>query len=54
MGVRVAEATLSVVPGAGHAVHLERPEEFLDDVHEFLARCERADAILSQERVEWM
>ena len=44
MGVRIADATLSVVPGAGHAVHLERPDEFLGDVREFIARCERSDA----------
>ncbi len=50
MGVRIADATLSVVPGAGHAVHLERPDEFLGDVREFLARCERPDAIRSQEK----
>ena len=31
---------LSVVPGAGHAVHIERPDEFLGDVREFIARCE--------------
>jgi 2-succinyl-6-hydroxy-2,4-cyclohexadiene-1-carboxylate synthase len=54
MGVRIANATLSVVPGAGHAVHLERPHEFLDDVREFLARCKRPDASRSQEKVEWM
>lgn len=44
MGVRVADATLSVVPEAGHAVHLERPHEFLGDVREFLAGCERPGA----------
>ena len=54
MGVRIADATLSVVPGAGHAVHLERPDEFLGDVREFIARCERSDAIRSQEKAEWM
>ena len=54
MGVRIANATLSVVPGAGHAVHLERPREFVDEVLEFLARCERPDASRSQEKVEWM
>ena len=54
MGVRIANATLSVVPGAGHAVHLERPHEFVDEVLEFLARCERSDASRSQEKVEWM
>jgi 2-succinyl-6-hydroxy-2,4-cyclohexadiene-1-carboxylate synthase len=54
MGVRIADATLSVVAEAGHAVHLERPHEFLDDVREFLARCERPDASRSQEKVEWM
>ena len=54
MGVRIANATLSVVPGAGHAVHLERPREFVDEVLEFLAMCERSDASRSQEKVEWM
>ena len=39
MGVRSAGAELSVVPDAGHAVHLERPREFLEDVRAFLARC---------------
>jgi len=54
MGVRIADPTLSVVPGAGHAVHLERPDEFLGDVREFLARGEGAGAMHSQERAEWM
>jgi 2-succinyl-6-hydroxy-2,4-cyclohexadiene-1-carboxylate synthase len=54
MGVRIADATLSVVPGAGHAVHIERPDEFLGDVREFIARCERSDAVRSQEKAEWM
>ena len=31
MGIRIADAELSVVPDAGHAVHLERPGEFLED-----------------------
>ena len=53
MGIRIADATLSVIPEAGHAVHLERPDEFLEDVHEFLARCERPNAVQSRERVEW-
>jgi 2-succinyl-6-hydroxy-2,4-cyclohexadiene-1-carboxylate synthase len=53
MGVRIVDATLSVVPGAGHAVHLERPREFMDDVRTFLARCERPDGIHGQEKLEW-
>jgi 2-succinyl-6-hydroxy-2,4-cyclohexadiene-1-carboxylate synthase len=53
MGVRIVEATLSVVPGAGHAVHLERPREFVDDVRKFLARCEGSDAMNGQEKLEW-
>ncbi len=53
MGVRIADATLSVIPEAGHAVHLERPREFVGDVREFLARWEAADTIHSQERVQW-
>ena len=54
MGVRIAQATLSVVPESGHAAHLERPHEFLADVREFLARCERPEASRSQEKIEWM
>ena len=38
MGVRIAGAGLSVVPDAGHAVHLERSRDFLNDVREFLAK----------------
>jgi 2-succinyl-6-hydroxy-2,4-cyclohexadiene-1-carboxylate synthase len=53
MGVRIADATLSVVRDAGHAVHLERPREFLGDVREFLAGCERSQTVHSQEIVEW-
>ena len=53
MGVRINDATLSVVPDAGHAVHLERPREFMDDVRTFLARCERPDAMRGQEKLEW-
>ena len=53
MGIRIADATLSVIPEAGHAVHLERPSEFFEDVYEFLARHERPNPIRSRERVEW-
>jgi 2-succinyl-6-hydroxy-2,4-cyclohexadiene-1-carboxylate synthase len=53
MGVRIVDATLSVVPDAGHAVHLERPREFVDDLRPFLARCERPDAIHGQEKLPW-
>ena len=53
MGIRIADATLSVVPDAGHAVHLERPREFIEDVRAFLARCERPGAIHGQEKLEW-
>jgi pimeloyl-ACP methyl ester carboxylesterase len=54
MGVRIADATLSVVPEAGHAAHLERPREFLEEVREFLARCERSQPNRNQEKAEWM
>lgn len=54
MGVRIADATLAVVPDAGHAVHLERPHEFVGAVVEFLGRYERRDAINGQERGAWM
>ena len=53
MGVRIAGAELSVVPDAGHAVHLERPREFLDDVHAFLAGCDSPETRHSQEKIEW-
>src|SRR5215204_23674 len=53
MGVRIAGAELSVVPDAGHAVHLERPREFLDNVREFLARCDLPITSQSQEKVKW-
>jgi 2-succinyl-6-hydroxy-2,4-cyclohexadiene-1-carboxylate synthase len=53
MGVRIVDATLSVVPGAGHAVHLERPREFIEDVRAFLARREGPDDIHGQEKLEW-
>ena len=38
MGVRIAGAELAVVPDAGHAVHLERSRDFLNDVRGFLAK----------------
>jgi 2-succinyl-6-hydroxy-2,4-cyclohexadiene-1-carboxylate synthase len=53
MGVRVAGAQLSVVPDAGHAVHLERPGEFLEVVREFLAQCDPPGTSHSQERGKW-
>jgi 2-succinyl-6-hydroxy-2,4-cyclohexadiene-1-carboxylate synthase len=40
MGVRIAGAELSVVPDAGHAVHLESPHEFLEVVRKFLRTCD--------------
>ena len=53
MGVRIADAELSVVPDAGHAVHLERPDEFLEDVREFLAKCDLPGTSHNQEKVKW-
>jgi 2-succinyl-6-hydroxy-2,4-cyclohexadiene-1-carboxylate synthase len=53
MGVRIAAAQLSVVPDAGHAVHLERPGEFLEVVREFLAQSDPSGTSHSQERVKW-
>jgi 2-succinyl-6-hydroxy-2,4-cyclohexadiene-1-carboxylate synthase len=53
MGIRIAGAELSVVADAGHAVHLERPQEFLDEVQAFLARCDPPGTSKSQENVRW-
>jgi 2-succinyl-6-hydroxy-2,4-cyclohexadiene-1-carboxylate synthase len=38
MASRMPAADACIVPGAGHAVHLERPDAFSDHVKEFLAR----------------
>jgi 2-succinyl-6-hydroxy-2,4-cyclohexadiene-1-carboxylate synthase len=53
MGVRIAGAELSVIPDAGHAVHLERPREFLEEVRAFLAKGEPPGTSRSQENVRW-
>ena len=53
MGVRIAGAELSVIPGVGHAVHLERPVEFLAHVREFLTEPDPPGTSDSQERVKW-
>src|SRR5829696_5364509 len=53
MGVRIAGAELSVVPDAGHIVHLERPGEFLEVVREFLAKCDLPGTSHNQEKVKW-
>ena len=37
MEALMPNATLVVVPGVGHAVHLEHPEAWLDAVTSFLA-----------------
>lgn len=39
VAARMAAASVHIVPGAGHAVHLERPDAFIDHVKEFLTRC---------------
>jgi 2-succinyl-6-hydroxy-2,4-cyclohexadiene-1-carboxylate synthase len=53
MGVRIAGAELSVVPDAGHIVHLERPGEFLEVVREFLAKCDLPGTSHNQEKAKW-
>ncbi len=53
MGVRIAGADLSVIPDAGHAVHLERPGEFLDVVRKFLAQSDHPATSHNQERGKW-
>jgi 2-succinyl-6-hydroxy-2,4-cyclohexadiene-1-carboxylate synthase len=37
MASAIPHAKLQVVPGAGHTVHLERPDEFCEIVHGFLS-----------------
>ena len=39
MADRMPAAGVCIVPDAGHAVHLERPEVFNDRVKEFLSTC---------------
>src|SRR3954469_1684510 len=50
MGIRIANAELAVVPDAGHAVHLERPGDFLEIVRAFIAKCDHPKTSHSQER----
>jgi 2-succinyl-6-hydroxy-2,4-cyclohexadiene-1-carboxylate synthase len=40
MASRMPAATVRIVPGAGHAVHLEHPGAFSDHVKEFLTTCQ--------------
>ena len=37
MAAALRDARVAIVPGAGHAVHLERPDAWLDEVEPFLA-----------------
>ena len=53
MGIRISEATLTMVPGAGHAVHLERPKQFADEALEFLAMRESIKTSFVQRRDRW-
>jgi pimeloyl-ACP methyl ester carboxylesterase len=36
MARAIPEATLDLVPGAGHTIHLEQPERWLRLVHDWL------------------
>ena len=36
MAAALRDARVAIVPGAGHAVHLERPDAWLDEVEPFL------------------
>lgn len=38
MANRIPRARLQIIPGAGHAIHLEQPDLFLDEVLHFLDR----------------
>ena len=49
MGVRIPDATLVVVPEAGHAVHLEQPQLFSGLVANFLVAQNRANINYGQE-----
>ena len=53
MGIRIPGATLSLVPGAGHAVHLERPEQFAALIRDFLSERERLGTSNGQESYQW-
>ena len=53
MGIKIAGARLSVVPEAGHAVHLERPQQFTASVRDFIGDWERRGAINGQEINQW-
>jgi 2-succinyl-6-hydroxy-2,4-cyclohexadiene-1-carboxylate synthase len=56
MGIRITGGELSVVADAGHAVHLERPREFLREVRAFLGRCDPTGSpgtSQSEENVTW-
>jgi 2-succinyl-6-hydroxy-2,4-cyclohexadiene-1-carboxylate synthase len=46
----IPDAELELVPGAGHAVHLESPRQFAEIVREFLARRNRV-AVAAPEEV---
>jgi 2-succinyl-6-hydroxy-2,4-cyclohexadiene-1-carboxylate synthase len=54
MGIKIPDATLAVVPDAGHAVHLERPQQLAASVRDFLGTRERRGAIDGQETKRWM
>ncbi|MFN8590059.1 MAG: 2-succinyl-6-hydroxy-2,4-cyclohexadiene-1-carboxylate synthase [Thermomicrobiales bacterium] len=41
MAAVIPDATLAIVPGAGHAVHLERPEVYFDLIRRFARHGER-------------
>src|SRR5690606_40774929 len=49
MAAVMAKARALIVPGAGHTVHLERPESFRALVLEFL-RCHRGSAAVAPAR----
>ena len=54
MGVRISNATITAVPGAGHAIHLERPGLFADEVNGFLSLQESIEANQAQGRCQWI
>jgi 2-succinyl-6-hydroxy-2,4-cyclohexadiene-1-carboxylate synthase len=53
IGIKIPNATVAVIPEAGHAVHLEQPQQFSALVRGFLGNLEHHAAINRQEMNHW-